>query len=114
MGRFATVSAFALIGLRPRFGSFAPVWDEPPFQGVKRPLAGLMVLPDDQKFLRGRAIPTPRIVREAAVAYVETIDDRVFYRPSSLDHTSAHVSFLIARRQHCLEERATRSLLTPR
>ena len=40
----------------------APVWDETPTQHVKRPLAAFVILPDHQKFLARRAVPTPRMI----------------------------------------------------
>src|SRR6266508_3042928 len=56
MGSLETLSALALIGLRPPRWVLAPMWDQPPLDQIERPLASLVVLPDHQQFLARRCI----------------------------------------------------------
>jgi len=70
----------------------APARDQTPFEEIQRPLAGLMVLPDDEKLLARRRVVPPRHVREAAVRHVQTINDGQAKRPGGLNDTSAHAS----------------------
>ena len=67
-----------------------PMRNQAPPQKIERTLAGLVVLADDQQFLARRAVPPPRIVRQAAVAHVESIDECVTERPRGLNDPTTH------------------------
>jgi hypothetical protein len=59
-------------------------------QRVELDFARLMIAPDHQQVLARRAIPARRVVVDAAVAYVEAINDGVAQWPAALDNSPAH------------------------
>jgi hypothetical protein len=46
------------------------MWNQAPPQKIERTLACFVVLADDQQFLARRAVPSPLIIRQAAVAQI--------------------------------------------
>ena len=76
--------------LAPSFRVLAPVGDETPTQGIERYHAGLMIAPDHQQVLAGRGVPARRIIVNAAIARVQSVDDGETYRRAALDESPAH------------------------
>jgi SOS response associated peptidase (SRAP) len=68
----------------------APVRDQAPAQRIKGHLARAMVTPDDQQVLARRGIPPRRIVVNAGVPHVHTIDEGIPKGAAALDDPSAH------------------------
>ena len=92
---------FGVDRLSPSLGIGAPIWNQTPSQKVERSFAGVMVLPDDEKFLARSSIPATRIVREPAVANVQPIDDRQPDWIGDLHNAPTHVQSCMP----CVESR---------
>jgi hypothetical protein len=56
---------------------------------VELDFARLMIAPDHQQVLAGRAVPSRRVVGNAAVAHVHPVNDRVPDRRAALDDPPA-------------------------
>ena len=70
----------------------APVRDQAPAQRVERYLARVVVAPDNQQLLAGRAVPARRVVVETAAAPVQALGDRELKRRTALDNSPTHNS----------------------
>jgi hypothetical protein len=50
-----------------------------------------MIAPDYQQVLARRGIPSGRVVVDAAIAHIHTLDNGVPYRSATLDHPPTHL-----------------------
>jgi hypothetical protein len=75
VGSRATVSALALIGLRPPVGSSHQYGINPHRSGSSRRLAGLMIATDDEELLAGRAVPARRVIAHPAVSHIHALHE---------------------------------------
>src|SRR6185503_15954843 len=61
-----------------------------PARRVERDTAGVMVAPDNQQLLAGRAVPTRRMVVESAAVHVQALDDREARKRTALYNPPTH------------------------
>jgi hypothetical protein len=87
MGNLAMVSALALIGLRPPFGSLHQYGISPHFRKSSDPV---VVLPDDLQLLARRGVVQWRHVRQPPVRDVEAVNDGQAKLARGLNDTSTH------------------------
>ena len=71
--------------------------DQAPAQRIERYLARLMVAPNDQQLLAGRAIPMRRLIVHAAVPRVQAVNDGEGNRSATLDDSAAHDRYVATR-----------------
>ena len=68
----------------------APIGNEAPPQRVERYFASVMIAPDDEQLLTGRSVPAGRIIADAAIPYIQAMNDGISRRSAALNYTSAH------------------------
>ena len=49
-----------------------------------------MIAPDDEQLLTGRSVPAGRIIADAAIPYIQAMNDGISRRSAALNYTSAH------------------------
>src|SRR5207245_892385 len=83
----------------------APIRNQAPTKRVERYFSSVMITPDDEQFLTGRSVPVGRIIADAAIPYIQAINDGISKRPAALNYTSAHGSNigLPRTRKSCLD-----------
>jgi hypothetical protein len=59
---------------------------------VERQFASVMIAPDDEQLLTRRSVPAGRIIADAAIPYIQAVNDGISKRPAALNYTSAHGS----------------------
>jgi hypothetical protein len=68
----------------------APIRDKAPPRRVERYFASVMIAPDDEQLLTGRSVLAGRIIADAAIPYIQAMNDGISRRSAALNYTSAH------------------------
>jgi hypothetical protein len=74
---FSPIQVVSILALGKTVRVFAPVGDETPAERIERHCTSLMIAPDYQRVLARRAVPSWRIVVDAAVAHVHAFENGV-------------------------------------